>query len=416
MAWPDWVARRDAQVRARIIKGEEDSLANLLLNGTSFTKIPQVTDVYRATLIHQLGSEESADRNIHAVITDRSIDLARAISAPGEDERRLIMLDAANRIGCGAARNQEEQHKLAQCLFDNLVRYLNEQRAYATVFASAKTTSSPGIPITLANLYQTRGLSTDTSILVDYALAQALQDLYHTGLLKQDSVRRAGVIGPGLDLIDKQGGSDLYPPQITQPFVLMDTLLRLKLAKVEDLRISTFDVNARINQHLEGAVKRARDNQAYIMHLVYNDSLGWSPGAVGFWKTCGDLIGESSTPVSQPDLSGAITRTIHMRPEWTAMIHPVNLNIVSQQLPLPINERFDLLIATNMLCYYNPFEQSLAMHNAARMLRPGGILLSTEILPESHNSDIHQANSTSVTTSKSGGYVIQCYQRSSSSQ
>ena len=40
------------------------------------------------------------------------------------------------------------------------------------------------------------------------------------------------------------------------------------------------------------------------------------------------------------------------------------------------NERFDLIVATNVLIYYDVFEQSLALANIATMLRPGGLLLS----------------------------------------
>ena len=44
--------------------------------------------------------------------------------------------------------------------------------------------------------------------------------------------------------------------------------------------------------------------------------------------------------------------------------------------PLAADERFDLVIATNILIYYDAFEQSLALANVATMLRSGGYLLS----------------------------------------
>ena len=50
--------------------------------------------------------------------------------------------------------------------------------------------------------------------------------------------------------------------------------------------------------------------------------------------------------------------------------------------PLPVDERFDLVLATNVLVYYNVFEQNLALANIASMLRPGGLLLSnTPVVP-----------------------------------
>src|SRR5215510_76790 len=42
-AWQNWVRDRDAAVRARLRRGDEDTLANFLLFGTSFTKQPRVT-------------------------------------------------------------------------------------------------------------------------------------------------------------------------------------------------------------------------------------------------------------------------------------------------------------------------------------------------------------------------------------
>src|SRR5206468_8084995 len=60
-------------------------------------------------------------------------------------------------------------------------------------------------------------------------------------------------------------------------------------------------------------------------------------------------------------------------------IVPRDLNIVLQRPePLAPNERFDLIVATNILIYYDVFEQSLALSNVARMLRRGGFVLSND--------------------------------------
>ena len=60
----------------------------------------------------------------------------------------------------------------------------------------------------------------------------------------------------------------------------------------------------------------------------------------------------------------------------------MDLNIVLQRLRVAPAERFDLIIATNILVYYDTFEQSLAMTNVQEMLRPGGFLLANNALPE----------------------------------
>ena len=46
-------------------------------------------------------------------------------------------------------------------------------------------------------------------------------------LIEAGSVDRVGVIGPGLDFTDKAEGYDFYPPQITQPFSVIDSLRRV---------------------------------------------------------------------------------------------------------------------------------------------------------------------------------------------
>src|SRR5437868_908041 len=40
-SWPEWVNKNNAETRARLERGDEDSLVNLLLFGTSFTEQPR---------------------------------------------------------------------------------------------------------------------------------------------------------------------------------------------------------------------------------------------------------------------------------------------------------------------------------------------------------------------------------------
>jgi hypothetical protein len=408
--WPSWAATQDAKIRLRVAKGEEDSLANLLLYGVSFTSEPRITDAYRQKLVMRLGSEQAADQRIEAAIMTRATDLGRALANPGQDERRLTMLDVATRAE-SLQKTKDIELQLAQYLFDNLVRCLNENRALAIEAASQQSNEPEKASVALASLYRTRGLSTDTSILVDYAVNQTLQNMRNEGLLRQGSVRRIGIVGPGLDLIDKQGGYDLHPPQMLQPFMLIDSLLELQLAQPESLTVSTFDVSHRVTQHIQRAVKRAHNDHSYSLHLVLDDEWKWSPEAVSYWKTCGNQVGKLVESSSLSDLNGVVTRKLQVDPNWVKSISPFDLNIVYQRLVLAEEEKFDLLIATNILCYYGPFEQSLAMQNAASMLRSRGILLTTEVLPKNKDLDLHAIGSTYVVTSESKGFSIVWYQK-----
>lgn len=415
ISWPEWVARQDAQVRGRVGQGETDTLANFLLLGTSFTREPQITDEYKESLVRRLGIfGDAVDRSIRATIMTRANDLANALAEPGNDERRLAMLEIVTRAGHGAGTFQD-RNRLAQYLFENLVRYQNEVRGYIAeverVKSMAPTRSLSGLENLMASLYQKRGLSTDTSLYVDYAIEQALKDLKEKDHIKPGSVIRVGIMGPGLDLIDKNGGLDLYPPQTAQPFVLMDTLLRLKLAGKNNLRVSAFDINPRVNRHIERAAKRARDGHAYTMHLVRRKNLNWPKDLVRFWEACGDTIGTPVKPAPTPDIDGLVVRAIRIRPEWVTRVHDTDLNIVYQQLPLVPAESFDLLIATNILFYYGPFEQGLALCNAARMLRPGGILLTNTALPEIDESNMRLIGSTLVSYSQTGADRMDWHRR-----
>jgi predicted TPR repeat methyltransferase len=50
---------------------------------------------------------------------------------------------------------------------------------------------------------------------------------------------------------------------------------------------------------------------------------------------------------------------------------------------MPEGERFDLIVATNVLVYYDVLEQALAASNVAAMLRSGGVFVTnTAVLPQ----------------------------------
>ena len=55
----------------------------------------------------------------------------------------------------------------------------------------------------------------------------------------------------------------------------------------------------------------------------------------------------------------------------------LDLNVVLERMPIGDGQAgFDLIVATNILVYYEPFEQALALANIGAMLGPDGILLA----------------------------------------
>ena len=72
------------------------------------------------------------------------------------------------------------------------------------------------------------------------------------------------------------------------------------------------------------------------------------------------------------------------------------MNIVVERLNLPTSERFDLIVGTNIFVYYDAMEQTLALENAGAMLKPGGLLLTNDQLPESPTGVMRQAGITVI--------------------
>ncbi len=93
---------------------------------------------------------------------------------------------------------------------------------------------------------------------------------------------------------------------------------------------------------------------------------------------------------------GLETRAVRIRPDVVLACEPVDLNIVLERINLPEADRFDLMVATNIFIYYDAFERSLALENAGAMLKPGGLLLTNDALPEVPGGSMRQAGLTDV--------------------
>jgi hypothetical protein len=391
--WLTWVARRDSEIRRRLVQGDEDSLVNFLLFGTSFTRQPRITGkqvILLARLNLQQGIETSLaalsaeESKLDEILKGRINDLIKGLTVPGNNERllfarQLVVAQKDYQPSSAAGRDRIKKY-----LLSSLGRVLTEQAGYLKALEAARLLGDPREEFyERSKLYRNRGLSLDTSLLPDFAIEEALKKMTSEGLLKQGSVRRIAIVGPGLDFTDKQEGFDFYPQQSIQPFAVIDSLIRLGLSSPGELRIETLDLSPRVNDHLRHARSLAKRGTAYVVQLPRNLQAQWKPEAVRYWEHFGDQIGKPTQPVAIPaDLSDMKVRAVRIKPEVVLRITPADVNIVLQRLDLAPSERFDLIIATNILVYYDTFEQSLAMTNVKEMLRPGGFLLANNALPE----------------------------------
>ena len=367
--WPRWIRDRDREIRARVAQGDEDSLVNLWLYGTSFTDLPRAVepDMSRA-----------AGLTPQAIVTGRLGDLLDGIADPGANERLQFARGVVERHGLNPA-SQGDRERIRGLVSDMRTRMIAQFNDYDRGLRAADRSGDPSeVLSTHAVLFRDRGLSTDTSVLVNFAIDEALGAMARSGTIAPGGLRHVGLVGPGLEMTNKADGQDFYPPQTLQPFALMDSVVSRALADARQLQVTTFDVSPRVNQHLEGARRRARDGQSYTFHVALPGDEPWRPELVAFTKRLGASIGESARAAAVPPTAGAVTvRAVQVRPAAVLAVHPADVNVIVERLaPLPASERFDLIVATNILVYYGRFEQALAMTNLASMLKPGGILLT----------------------------------------
>ena len=393
-AWPDWVTRRDAEIRARLSAGDEDSVITFLLFGVTFTTQPRYSF-----------STTAAGRAPDAVVADpvmqrRIIDMVAGIASPGANERLQFARRVIERHGVDMTTATGKQ-RAEQVLRDGLQRMLADYDAYFR-------DSAPG-----ATLFRNRGLSSDTSIYAAFAIDAALKDVAAKGVLRPGSVRRVAVIGPGLDFTDKQEGYDFYPLQTIQPFAVIDSLRARNLAAAQDFRVTTYDLNPRVNDHLEAARQRAARGASYTVQFPRDAAQRWQRDLLSYWTRAGEKIGDRAQATVPPPAAGRVdVRAVRVRPDVVQAITARDLNIILQRPdPLPDEERVDLIVATNILIYYDVFEQSLALANVARMLHSGGVLLTNNPLFELPSIPVHQAGETRVAYTDAGADWIVWYQR-----
>jgi len=366
--WPAWVSARDRDIRARLAAGDEDSVFNLALFGTTFTDRPPLTE--RDIAAASSGSSTNAVRLRIEDIIDA------LLSRAGNDRLEFARVVAGRQPIDFAAT--DAKRRLREWLAAGTAGVIAEYRRQADLVRKGAVSDA-----SRSTLFQDRGLSSDTSIYPGFGVEQALAVLLTNRLLSAGSVRRVGVVGPGLDFVDKRQGTDFYPVQTIQPFAIVDSVLRLGLAEPGQVRVTTFDVSPRVNHHLEVARRRAEAGEAYVLNLPRRlDLFPWSRYLVAYWEHLGDQIGMDAPPVAVPREIGdrVRMRAVRVRPDVVQAIEPEDLDIVLQRMEPAAGGGFDLIVATNVLVYYNVFEQSLALANVAAMLRPGGVFLSNQVV------------------------------------
>jgi SAM-dependent methyltransferase len=379
--WPQWIEQHDKDIRRRLEQGDEDTIVNWMLFGTSFTTRPKA--VLGAVEGAAPADRDQVLRRAIELIGARLDDLVNALANPGTDERRLFARALLQKRGLTFA-TPAARERVREFLTGAVMRVAQEQEQFDQELGATSGGDSIGEFVQRSRLFRTRGLSLDTSLVPNYALEQSLAEMKTRGLLTAGSVRRVAIVGPGLDFADKDVGFDFYPQQTLQPFAVLDTLRRLGLAPAGSGAAATdivlLDISPRVIDHVTRARARAARGTGYTLNLPLTKATPWAPEIRKYWQTFGDQIGAPApAPVSRAVAEQAELRAVRATPAAVRRLSVVNLNIVTERLDA---EPFDLVIATNVFIYYDVLEQALAMSNIDAMLKPGAYLLANFSAPE----------------------------------
>ncbi len=396
--WNQWLQTADASVRRRLLAGEEDTLTNLLRFGVTFTKEYRIDDEYFA----QYGESSL----VNSFAGRRAGDLVQALTAPANNRGFVEMRDLLLRQGY-PLRTPAQRAAAKRYLLNNMARMRRD-------FLQARRQAASN----RSEMFKDRGISLDSNLWPDYDLDVQLQRMAAQRSLRPHSVTRVAIVGPGLDFVNKQEGVDFYPPQTTQPFAVLDSLLRLGLADPTAIEIRTLDISSLVNAHLASVRQNAARGKPYTLQLLWFTAGRWSDPFraqfTAFWQSLGSKIGEPVPPIPIPEATpGYATRALSVRPAMLQRVTPIDMNIVYQYLPLPPGQRFDLIIGTNIFLYYGAFEQMLARSNVAAMLKPGGYLLCNDKLAEGvPGLDLAMTTEIPMTSEPVIADSIFCYRRS----
>jgi hypothetical protein len=370
-AWSEWAARHDRDIRSRLGRGDEDTIVNWLLFGTSFTSRPRA----------RFAASPADAEQLVQLVQGRTQDLIAALGSPGTDERRLFARQLLQGKGY-RFETPADRERVGQHLITEIARVAREQAGYGRDLSDVRQLTNVTEQFAArSRLFRDRGLSLDTSIMPGVAIERSLDAMRTRGLIAAGSIREVAVIGPGLDFSDKSSGYDFYPQQTLQPFGVIDSLLRLRLIdRPGAVRVTTLDLSPRVNDHLARTRQQASGGLPYLIRMPIDASLSWKPEVMAYWKSAGDQIGTVVPTPGQPAVGKNVSvRTVSIPPQVVLQVQAEDVNVVVQRA---VDRRFDLVIATNIFVYYDVLDQALAFANVEGMLNPGGFLLSNNALLE----------------------------------
>lgn len=347
-SFASYVGERRRQNVERVREGDLDHLVFYFLQSTTFTKLLPIEPALSAKTYTETGE-------IPLNVRPRAKAFLSAIRSPRRDLRLSYVREIAN-------ASLPEGPGAEDALLREYVRVM--KFVYEKEFVAQKSDRRTAA---VAELYRTRGLSTDTAVEAGFLVHEGLAVL--RAVDPGVRIRRVLIVGPGLDLAPRTGFSDARPPESYQPWAVIDALLSLGLARADDLEVVGADINPRVVRHL----RRARTKPpalTFVSEIRESEAVSLSQAYREYVASLGEAIG---TPVRP-----AIARTVSSE----------RLDIVTERLT---RADFDLIVATNILPYFDDTELLLALTNITSMLAPHGVFIHNEARPimEEYSAALH---------------------------
>jgi hypothetical protein len=369
----DYVNRMRAANARRVREGDLDHLVFYLLQSTRLTSRPPIEPALSAkALVEGLSP---ADRTtflkdhaavtvaIPRVVSERIESLLSALAQPRDDVRLGYfreLVESALPAGRERVRALEREYL-------RVMRFVYEKEFVA------QRAEAPAAAI--AELYRTRGLSTDTAVEAGYVVDLGLGVV--RALDPNRRIRRALIVGPGLDLAPRTGLREVGSPESYQPWAVADALVSLGLSRLDDLTVVAADVNPRVVAHLRAA--RARPPVlTFLTDVRETPAVTFTAEYREYFARLGQGIAAGGDGVNPIVADGRLRKSVTVSRAAAAVLHAEPVDILTDRLT---GEPFDLVIATNILPYIADGNLPLAVSNIAAMTAPGGIFLHNEARP-----------------------------------
>ena len=253
-SFQDYVSRTHAENVRRVREGDLDHLIFFLLQSTTLTTAPPLEPALSAKALVEgmdpparaafLRDGPAPGTRAPAAVTTRIAALLRALEKPGSDAR----LQYFRSLVSAAFPDREARTAALTREYFRAMRFVYEKEFVAQ--------RDPSRASAIAELYRSRGLSTDTAVEAGFVVHLGLGVV--KGLYPDRRIRRVLIVGPGMDLAPRTGFRDT-PPESYQPWAVIDALVSTGLARLDDLEVTAADINPRVIAHLRRSTTVAAD-------------------------------------------------------------------------------------------------------------------------------------------------------------